>query len=529
VIFERPAPQIAIAAQDPPAGSVDVPRSTDIGAWFTEGVRPGGTLAVTAGGDTITGTTTLSSDATRLTFKPSSALPQNATVTITLSGVVSTGGAALGTKTWSFRTAATQATAVPQSLFSDQVPATTAATEASAVELGTAFTPTKDGTITAIRFYKGTGNAGTHVGRVWSFTGQQLASVTFTGETPTGWQSAQLTQPLAVTAGTTYVVSYLAPQGHYSHTAGFFTSPLTNGDLTAPAGKNGRYLYGAAGGFPVYDHQSTSYFVDVSFVAAQPTITLTGRSPAPGVTDVSRSSAVTATLSAPISAGYSLVATQGSTTIAGTTSLSADKTTVTFRPSAAWAADTDITITLSGIVSTDGATLGTQGWTFHTETTSTTISTLFGDQTPTTAAINDSNAVEVGTAFTPSTAGTVTGIRFYKGTGNTGTHVGTLWSSLGATLGTVTFSGESATGWQTASFATPIPVTAGTTYVVSYLAPQGRYSGTPGFFGSAYTAGPLTARAGNNGLYLYGASGGFPTQSYNATSYFVDVLFRGAS
>ena len=448
---------------------------------------------------------------------------------MTVSGVLSTGGAALGTKTWSFRTAATNPTAVSQSLFSDQVPDTIAATDASAVELGTAFTPTKDGTITKIRFYKGAGNAGTHVGRIWSSTGQQLASVTFTGETPTGWQSAQLSQPLAVTAGTTYVVSYLAPQGHYSSTAGFFASPLTNGDLTAPAGKNGRYLYGASGGFPVYDYQSTSYFVDVSFVAAQPTITLTGRSPAPGATDVSRSSAVTVTLSAPVAAGYSLVAKQGSTTIAGTTSLSADKTTVTFRPASTLPADTDITVTLSGVVSTEGATLGTQGWTFHTESTSTTVSSLFGDQAPATAAINDSSAVEVGTAFTPSTAGTITGIRFYKGTGNTGTHVGNLWSSTGDKLGTVTFSGESATGWQTASFTTPIAVTAGTTYVVSYLAPQGRYSGTPGFFASAYTAGPLSARAGTNGLFLYGASGGFPTQSYNATNYFVDVLFRGAS
>ncbi len=41
--------------------------------------------------------------------------------------------------------------------------------------------------------------------------------------------------------------------------------------------------------------------------------------------------------------------------------------------------------------------------------------------------------------------------------------------------------------------------------------------------------GPLTALAdgagGGNGVYLYGA-GGFPTQTYNATNYWVDVVFR---
>ena len=40
--------------------------------------------------------------------------------------------------------------------------------------------------------------------------------------------------------------------------------------------------------------------------------------------------------------------------------------------------------------------------------------------------------------------------------GNTGTHTGTLWTTAGRDLGTVTFSGESATGWQEAIFDAPI-------------------------------------------------------------------------
>jgi hypothetical protein len=512
VVFERPAPQISISAQDPAPGAIGVPRSTAVAVW----VEP------------FAGTTSLSTDATRLTFTPASPLPQDALLTATLSGVTSTGGAALATRTWTFRTVSSDPDAVPQSLFADDVPAQTAA-ESSAVELGTVFSPTRNGRITAIRFHKGTGNAGTHVGTIWSSTGQQLATATFTNETPTGWQSAILSQPLAVTAGTSYVVSYLAPQGHYSNTPGYFASAVTRGDLTAPAGKNGRFLYGAPGGFPVYDYGSTNYFVDVAFVADAPVVTLEDTSPAGGATDVLRTSDVSATLSSRISAGYSLSVEHSGGTVTGTTTLSSDGTTVTFQPADPMPADTTMTARLSGVVSTAGATLAPRAWTFRTEAATTPAVSLFTGRTPATAAVNDGAAVEVGTAFTPSTAGTVTGIRFYKGSGNNGPHVGSLWSATGTRLGQVPFTGESAGGWQTATLASPVAVAAGTTYVVSYLAPAGHYSATGGFFATPYTAGPLTARSGANGLFTYGAGGGFPDQSYGATNYFVDVLFRGAS
>jgi len=530
LVFERPAPQIAITSQDPASGAVDVARSTSIGVWFNDTIKSTGyTMEVKQGADTIAGSATLSSDATKLTFKPTASLPQDADITVTLSGVTSTSGADLGTKTWTFRTTAIDDPTEPQTLFGDQAPATLAANEGSAVELGTAFSPSKDGKIKSIRFFKGTGNGGTHIGRIWSSSGQQLASVQFSNETPTGWQSANLSQPLTVSAGTTYIVSYLAPQGHYSYTSGFFNNAYTSGDLKAPASNNGRYLYGAGGGFPIYTWGAANYFVDVSFLPDAATIAITSRSPAANATDVPRSSKITATFSAPIATGYTFTVKQGADPIAGTVTLSADKTKLTFQPTSALPADADITVALSGVVSADGAALADENWTFRTETSSSAEYSLFEDQTPATPAINDTDAVELGTAFTPSVTGTITGVSFYKGAGNDGTHVGNLWSSTGTKLGTVTFAGESSTGWQTASFTTPIPVTAGQTYVVSYLAPQGRYSGTAGFFNNAYTAGPLSARARTNGVYKYGAAGGFPTSSWNATNYFVDVVFRAAS
>ena len=65
-------------------------------------------------------------------------------------------------------------------------------------------------------------------------------------------------------------------------------------------------------------------------------------------------------------------------------------------------------------------------------------------------------------------AGTITGVRFYKEIDNTGTHTGSLWSAGGTLLASGTFSGESASGWQELDFSTPVAITAGTTYVVSY-------------------------------------------------------------
>src|SRR5262249_48325552 len=125
--------------------------------------------------------------------------------------------------------------------------------------------------------------------------------------------------------------------------------------------------------------------------------------------------------------------------------------------------------------------------------------------------------------------GYITGIRFYKGTGNTGTHVGHLWTSSGTLLGSVSFTNETTTGWQQATLATPVAITANTTYVVSYYAPVGHYAVNEPYFTAAVTNPPLQAladgAAGGNGLYQYGASG-FPIQSYNMSNYWVDVVFN---
>jgi hypothetical protein len=148
--------------------------------------------------------------------------------------------------------------------------------------------------------------------------------------------------------------------------------------------------------------------------------------------------------------------------------------------------------------------------------------------TPAILADRDTKSVELGMKFRSDVDGYVTGVRFYKGSStNSGTHVGTLWTSSGQKLGSVTFTNETATGWQQATFTSPIPVKANTTYVISYFAPNGRYSATAKYFTStAIHNPPLHVPAGAAGVYRYGSTSGFPTQTYNNSNYWVDVVFQ---
>ena len=96
--------------------------------------------------------------------------------------------------------------------------------------------------------------------------------------------------------------------------------------------------------------------------------------------------------------------------------------------------------------------------------------------------MNNGAPIELGTRFRADVDGVVSGVRFYKVAGNTGTHTGSLWSNAGVLLATGTFSGETGSGWQTLTFSSPVAVTANTTYVVSYFDPTGHYSGDLQYF-----------------------------------------------
>jgi hypothetical protein len=139
--------------------------------------------------------------------------------------------------------------------------------------------------------------------------------------------------------------------------------------------------------------------------------------------------------------------------------------------------------------------------------------------------------VELGVKFRSDVNGTITGIRFYKASTNTGTHVANLWTSSGTLLTTATFTGETASGWQQVTFSTPVPITANTVYVASYHSLNGHYSANLNYFTTAgVDSPPLHALAngvsGGNGVYAYGSTSLFPTGTYSSGNYWVDVVFQ---
>jgi hypothetical protein len=463
------------------------------------------------------------------TFTPSAALSAGTLYSVTVTGSDTSGNALATPATWSFRTAYAGQTggSCPCTVFADSsVPTTVTENDNGAVQLGVKFTADTDGIVTGVRFYKGPLNTGTHTGTLWSATGTQLATATFTSESSTGWQTVSFATPVSVTAGTAYIASYYTTVGMYSATeGGFATAGVDNFPLHVPA-HGGAYIYST--GFPT-NSSDANYGVDVVFtVPASLVPSVASSVPAASDTGVAATAPVVATFNTSVIAGTPTITVtpSGGSAIAGTTTLDATHKTLTFTPAAALASGTVYSVSVSGARSLAGTVQSSAStWSFTTSGgTGACPCSLFGtSSTPSQVDSADGGAVTLGTSIVPSVSGYLTSIKFYKASTNTGTHTGTVWSSSGTVLSTVTFTNETASGWQTATFGTPLAVTAGTTYVIGYYAPNGHYSDTPHYFDAAYTSGSMMVPGGTNGVYRYGASG-FPTDVYGNTNYWVDVI-----
>jgi hypothetical protein len=515
---------------------------------------------------------------------------------------------------------ASNVTTPRSTIFDFTAPAVADAYDSSPVEVGVKFQADSPGTITGLRFYKAAANSGPHQGTLWSASGTPLRQVTFTNESASGWQTAEFSSPVAITAGTTYVASYYAPTGHYSATLGGLLAGADNGLLHAlPNGTsaNGVYAYSPTSTFPTNTYDGTNYWVDVLYSVPVPGQATGVTATAGGFTSANVTWAAPSS-GGPVS-GFRVTPYIGSTAQTPKTinSASATSTTITglttgtsytFRVQAfndsglatasaasnavtpltavapsspsnvlarpatnqarvAWtasASDGDSAITGYTVTPYIGAAAQTPvqvgpsttsttvtglsngvAYTFHvTATNSAGTSPASSASTPTTPQVtvfdfatpsisdsSDTGSVEVGVKFQTSFAGTVTGIRFYKSSANTGTHVGSLWTAGGTRLAQVTFTDESDTGWQAATFSTPIAITAGTTYVASYFAPKGHYSTTSGGLATGTTNSVLTALANStstNGVFAYSSSSTFPQSTFDAGNYWVDVLFAPA-
>ncbi|MET3898989.1 hypothetical protein ABIB57_002941 [Devosia sp. UYZn731] len=528
---------VAAPANRPPVATNDTGYTTQQGVTLqiaasallaNDNDPDGDALSITGVSGGTNGTVAFNAQTNIVTFTPTAGYAGAASFTYAVAdgrGGTASAGVAL---------AVTAATPTGTTLFAtNATPANANVNDASSVELGMRFTVATNGTINGMRFYKGAQNTGTHTGTLWTSTGTQLGTVTFTNETASGWQSASFSNPIAVAAGTSYVVSYHTSIGFYSATAAYFGAATSNGGITAPANTggagNGVFAYGSATSFPSGSYNATNYWVDVYYQNAANIAPVANNDS--GLTVQSNASvqiaAATLLANDTDANGDPLSITGVSAATNGTVSFNAQTNIVTFTPTTNYTGAASFSYAVSD--GRGGTAAATAGLTVSTPATATSL--FAPTATPSTVTVNDPNGVELGMKFTTSQAGTISGIKFYKGPTNTGTHTGTLWSAAGANLGTLTFQNETASGWQTASFTAPIAITAGATYVVSYHS-NGNYSASSNGFASAVTSGPLTApssvSSGGNGLYAYGSASAFPTNSYNATNYYVDVVFNGS-
>ena len=176
------------------------------------------------------------------------------TAQITTAATAADGLALASTVSWNFSTSA--------QLFADTLLPTTPATATTTIkETGVRVTVTAASQVRGIRFYKSPGETGTHTGRVWNQNGTQVASLVFANETASGWQTAQLTTPVALTNGQTYTVS-VNRNTFYPSTANGLNSQVIAGPVRTVVGTNGVYAT-TAGTRPTTSNGNNNYFVDL--------------------------------------------------------------------------------------------------------------------------------------------------------------------------------------------------------------------------------------------------------------------------
>jgi hypothetical protein len=518
-------PRLIAATQStdstPPTTTITSPRSGST-LQYGSPVTISGTASDSGGG--VVGTVEISVDGGQ-TWHPASGREQWAFVWIpSISGTTtimvraSDDSANLQTTPASISLSVSSNATCPCSTWSNStVPGTPSASDPGAVELGMKFRSDTAGFITGIRFYKGNSNTGTHIGNLWTSTGTRLATATFTNETASGWQRVNFQSAVPISANTTYIASYYAPNGGYAADLNFFAvSGVDHPPLHALAngvdGGNGVFVYANGGGFPSNTFSATNYWVDPVFTLS-PTWSISGTITGGGGATVALSGTATATVSADSSGNYIFTGLKnGSYTV-----------TATLSGRSITPANRSVTVNGGNVTGVDFNATQSQFVSIWTDST-----------IPGTTSASDTSAVELGLKFKSDVDGFVAGVRFYKGANNTGTHIGSLWTSTGTKLASVTFTGETASGWQQATFSSSVPISAGVTYVASYFAPVGRYAADLNFFASSgVDRAPLHAlsngAAGGNGVYRYGSASGFPSNTFRAANYWVDVTFTPAA
>jgi len=388
-------------------------------------------------------------------------------------------------------------------LFSTQIPASSRTERPG--EFGMKFTSSVPGQITTIRYYKPSGESGTHTGRLWSANGHLLASANFSSETSSGWQEASLNSPYPIYADSIYVVS-VNSNSRFVYTRNGLQSVVANGPVRSIAGGNGVFIY-APDSFPVNSYRNSNYFRDITFNASTAHPTSVNLRPATVTVGIGETQQLTAAISPSYASNQ---ATTWSSSDAAVVSVD-DSGLIT---GISFGSATISVTTLDGNFTASSVITVTEASPFN----------LFTSQAP--VASRTERPGEFGMKFSSSVPGQIIRIRYYKPSGEGGSHVGRLWSAKGILLASAGFSAETTSGWQEAVLNSPFTIYADTIYVVSVNS-NNRYVYSRNGLLSVVTNGPLYSIEGSNGVYNY-PSGLFPAYTNRNSNYFRDVTFTAS-
>ena len=182
-------------ANDAPTLAVQTgSQNATVGSAFSL-VLPAGTFTDVDAGDTLTYTATaadgsplpawLTFNAATRTFSGTPAAANVGTLSVKVSATDLGGLAASET----FNIAVTTAPTTVSLFTASNTPAQTNLNDGSPLEVGVKFQSSVAGQITALKFYRSASDTGSDILDLWTTTGTNLASVTFTNTAASGWQT----------------------------------------------------------------------------------------------------------------------------------------------------------------------------------------------------------------------------------------------------------------------------------------------------------------------------------------------------
>src|SRR5579883_1860254 len=418
-----------------------------------------------------------------------------------------------------------------ETVFTTQTPSNPNVTDGTSYELGMKFQSAVAGQITAIRYWKASSETGSHTGKIWASTGgTPLATVTFSNETASGWQQQALSTPLNIQANTTYVVSVNC-NSYFVITYDQLATSIVNGDLNSVAdGNNG--VFGNANSLPTNSYRNSNYFRDVVFSAVStPTITKASGDNQTGTAGTALPNALVVQVKdgsgnpqSGVTINFAVTSGGGSVSPTSAVTNANGQASTVLTLGAAPGATSPVTNTVTATASSIGsvtftATANPAGGSGN--------ESIFTNQTPSNPNATDGTSYELGMKFKSAKGGQITAIRYWKAASETGSHTGKIWSATGDVLASVTFSNETASGWQQQALSAPLSILANTTYVVSVNV-NSYFAVTSNQLATSIANGDLSTIAdGNNGVY--GVINTFPTNSYSNSNYFRDIVFVAGS